>query len=196
MKRRKLIALVGSAAIAGPTAARAQKRLPRVVYLWLGAAGSDGESLKGFQAGLREFRYQEGRNLIVDYRYADGSEGRLAELAAAAIAERPDLIYTLGTGVTGTVAKLTRTIPIVSVTGDPVGSGFAKSLARPGGNITGMANTTGPELVEKWVELLSEITPRARRIAMLRKRAEHFQRRPAEQDAGGSGSARKRDSHR
>jgi len=57
MKRRKLIALVGSAAIAGPTAARAQKRLPRVVYLWLGAAGSDGESLKGFQAGLREFRY-------------------------------------------------------------------------------------------------------------------------------------------
>jgi len=194
MKRRKLIALVGSAAIAGPPAARAQKRLPRVVYLWLGAAGSDGESLKGFQAGLREF--QEGRNLIVDYRYADGSEGRLAELAAAAIAERPDLIYTLGTGVTGTVAKLTRTIPIVSVTGDPVGSGFAKNLARPGGNITGMANTTGPELVEKWVELLSEITPRARRIAMLRKRAEHFQRRPAEQDAGGSGSARKRDSHR
>src|SRR4029077_13187296 len=109
-----------------------------------------------------------------DYRYADGSEGRLAELAAAANAERPGLNYTLCTGVTGTVAKLTRTIPIVSVTGDPVGSGFAKSLARPGGNITGTANTTGPELVEKWVELLSEITPRARRIAMLRNALNTF----------------------
>ena len=73
MKRRKLIALVGSAAIAGPTAARAQKRLPRVVYLWLGAAGSDGESLKGFQAGLREF--QEGRNLIVDYHTRTAAKG-------------------------------------------------------------------------------------------------------------------------
>jgi len=97
-----------------------------------------------------------------------GSEARLAELAASAIADQPDLIVTTGTVVTGIVAKLTRTVPIVSVTGDPVGTGFVASLARPGGNITGMAITAGPEVAEKWLELLCEMAPSARRIAMLR----------------------------
>ncbi|MBL6614700.1 MAG: ABC transporter substrate-binding protein [Reyranella sp.] len=151
-----------------PGTARAQKRVPHVVYLWLGAPGSDGSTGKGFRTGLAELGYQAGRNLKLDERYANGSEARLAELAASAIAAQPDLIVTTGTVVTSIVAKLTRTVPIVSVTGDPVGSGFIASLAHPGGNITGMAITTGPELAEKWLELLSEIAPSARRIAMLR----------------------------
>ena len=158
--------MAGAALSSG--AAWAQKRVPHVVYLWLGRAGSDGETLKGFQAGLSEFGYQVGRNLILDERYASGSEALLAELAASAIAAQPDLIVTSGTVVTTIVTKLTRTVPIVAVTADPVGSGFVASLARPGGNITGMAITAGPALAEKWLELLSEITPSARRIAMLR----------------------------
>lgn len=167
MRRRSLFASMAATAVL-PGAAWAQKRMPHVVYLWLGAAGSDGETLRGFRAGLSEFGYQPGRNLILDERYANWSEARLAELATSAIAAQPDLIVTTGTVVTGIVTKLTRTVPIVAVTGDPVGSGFVASLARPGGNITGMAITAGPALAEKWLELLSEIAPSARHIAMLR----------------------------
>lgn len=167
MRRRVLLASMAAAAFS-PGAAWAQKRLPHVAYLWLGVAGSDGATGKGFRTGLNEFGYQVGRNLILDEYYANGSEARLAELATSAIAAKPDLIVTTGTVVTSIVAKLTQTVPIVSVTGDPVGSGFVASLARPGGNITGMAITAGPALAEKWLELLSEMAPSAHRVAMLR----------------------------
>ena len=169
MRRRDLAVAFASAVLGVARLADAQSRVPHIVFLWLGPAGSDGETPKGFQAGLREFGYEEGGNLIVDYRYADGSEARLAELAAAAVAAQPDLISTFGGVVIGAVAKLTRTIPIVSLTGDPVGLGFAVSLARPGGNVTGMTVQVGPELAGKWLELLIEILPGARRIAMLRR---------------------------
>lgn len=169
MRRRDFAVALASTFLGVARLAYAQSRVPHIVFLWLGPAGSGGETLKGFQAGLREFGYEEGRNLIVDYRYADGSEARLAELAAAAVAAQPDLISTFGGVVIGAVAKLTRTIPIVSLTGDPVGLGFAASLARPGGNVTGMTVQVGPELAGKWLELLIEILPGARRIAMLRR---------------------------
>jgi putative tryptophan/tyrosine transport system substrate-binding protein len=169
VRRRDLAIAFASACLGVARLADAQSRVPHIVYLWLGPAGSDGETHKGFQAGLREFGYEEGRNLIVDYRYADGSEARLTELAAAAVAAKPDLISTFGGVVIGAVAKLTRTIPIVSLTGDPVGLGFAASLSRPGGNVTGMTVQVGPELAGKWLELLVEILPYARRIAMLRR---------------------------
>jgi putative tryptophan/tyrosine transport system substrate-binding protein len=169
MNRRDFAAALASAVLGVPRLADAQSQVPHIVFLWLGSAGSGGETLKGFQAGLREFGYEEGRNLIVDYRYADGSEARLTELAAAAVAAQPDLIATFGGVVIGAVAKLTRTIPIVSLTGDPVGPGFAASLAHPGGNVTGMTVQVGLELAGKWLELLIEILPGARRIAMLRR---------------------------
>ena len=168
MNRRDFAVALASAFL-GARLADAQSRVPHIVYLWLGPAGSDGETLKGFQTGLREFGYDEGRNLSVEYPYADGSEARLAELAAAAVAAQPDLISPFGGVVIGAVAQLTRTIPIVSLTGDPVGLGLAASLARPGGNVTGMTVQVGPELAGKWLELLVEILPHARRIAMLRR---------------------------
>ena len=166
--RRRLLLTSMAATTLSPGAAWAQKPAPHVVYLWFGAAGSDGATGKGFRTGLSDLGYQVERNLNLDERYANGSEADMAEFAASAIAAQLDLIVTSGTVVTGIVAKQTRTVPIVSVTGDPVGSGFVASLARPGGNITGMAITAGPALAEKWLELLTEIAPSARRIAMLR----------------------------
>ena len=163
MNRRNFVVALASALLGVARFVDAQSRVPHIVFLWLGPAGSGGDTLKGFQAGLREFGYEEGRNLIVDYRYADGSEARLAELAAAAVAAQPDLISTFGRA-TSAVAKLTRTIPIVSLSGDPIGLGLAASLAHPGGNVTGMTVQVGPELAGKWLELITEIMPNARRI--------------------------------
>lgn len=166
------------AALAAVFASRARlaaaANVPHLAYLWLGSAGSDGPTWKGLQAGLRGIGYREGRDIVVDRRYAGGSEERLASLAATAIAEQPALIVTPGTVVTGVVAKLTRTIPIVSVSSDPVGSGFIQSLARPGGNITGMTVAIGPEIAGKWLELLAQAVPRARHFGMLINAANLF----------------------
>jgi putative tryptophan/tyrosine transport system substrate-binding protein len=168
MRRRDFgVAAVG-ALIGSARFTVAQSRMPHLVYLWLGPADSDSASRKGLQAGLRKLGYQEGRNIRVDYRYADGNEARLAELAGATVAEQPDIIVTSGTVVTRSVARQTTTIPIVSISGDPVGSGFVASLARPGGNITGLTVAVGPELAGKWLQLIVEIVPGARRIAVLR----------------------------
>ena len=166
MNRRALVLAFGGA-VAIARLGQAQARVPHLVYLWLGSAGSDRATRKGLEAGLRETGYREGQNIVIDYRYADGNQNRLAELADAAVAEYPDLIVAPGSVATGSLARLTKAIPIVSVSGDPVGSGFVASLARPGGNITGLTVQVGPELAEKWLELIVEIVPGARRIALL-----------------------------
>jgi putative ABC transport system substrate-binding protein len=168
MRRRDFGVAAAGALIGSARFTVAESRAPHLVYLWLGPTGSDGASREGLQAGLRQLGYQEGRNIRVDYRYADGNEARLAELAGAAVAEHPDIIVTSGTVVTRSVARQTTTIPIVSISGDPVGSGFIASLARPGGNITGLTVAVGPELVGKWLQLIVEIVPGTRRIAVLR----------------------------
>jgi putative tryptophan/tyrosine transport system substrate-binding protein len=168
--RRRLFLTAVSAGLLFDTSWRAgaQGRVPHLAYFWRGAKGSDGETLKGFHAGLSDFGYREGRNIVVDYYYGDGDPARLAQRAAVAVAARPDVISTFGGGVTSTVERLTRTIPIVSVGGDQVSLGLAKSLARPGGNVTGMDLDAGPELPKKWLQLLTELIPGARRIAFLR----------------------------
>src|SRR5215472_9709985 len=168
MRRRDFGVAAAGALIGSARFTAAESRMPHLVYLWLGPPDSDSASRSGLQAGLRKLGYQEGRNIRVDYRYADGNEARLAELAAAAVAEHPDIIVTSGTVVTRSVARQTTTIPIVSISGDPVGFGFVASLARPGGNITGLTVSVGPELAGKWLQLIVEIVPGARRIAMLR----------------------------
>jgi len=167
MNRRHFNAALAGVLFGPARSAAAQNRVPQIVYLWLGPVGSDRATRSGLEAGLREIGYREGRGILVDYRYADGSETRLAELAAAAVAQRPDLIVAPGSVATGSLVKLTKTVPIVSVSGDPVGSGFVASLAHPGGNITGLTVQVGPELAEKWLELILEIVPGARRIALL-----------------------------
>ena len=167
MRRRTLLAGSAAALVGALRGSEAQQRLPHLVYLWPGAAGSDGPTRSGLQAGLADLGYREGRTIRLDYRYADGNAQKITELAAAIVDERPDLIVAPGTVVTGILAKLTATIPVVSASGDPVGLGFARSLAHPGGNITGLAVEVGPELAGKWLELIAEIAPSARRIAVL-----------------------------
>jgi putative tryptophan/tyrosine transport system substrate-binding protein len=141
--RRGLLAALGTAAIAKPSIAQAQTRVPHLAYFGLGAEGSETSTTSGLRAGLGELGYREGHDIIIEYGYADGSEEKLKKLAAAVIAGRPDLILAPGTIVTKVIKELTTTIPVVSTTGDPVGSGLVASLARPGGNITGLAIAVG-----------------------------------------------------
>lgn len=167
MRRRDLLLALAAGVSGRLQQAAAQSRVPHVVYFWFGAAGSETSTSSGLQAGLRELGYKEGRDFTIDYRYADGKEEKLRELVAEALAENPDLILAPGTIVTRIVKERTNRIPVVSTTFDPVGAGFVKSLAHPGGNITGLAIAAGPELAEKWLELIAEIAPGATLIAML-----------------------------
>ena len=159
MRRREFIGLIGVAA-GWACPAWGQAKVPHVVYLWLGSVGSDDSIRKGLQTGMRELGYREGQDVVVRYSYANGKEERLAEHADAAVAGQPEVIVTPGSVVTRAVKRRTSTIPVVSVSGDPVGAGFITSLARPGGNITGLIQV-GPELAGKWLELILEIVPRA-----------------------------------
>jgi putative ABC transport system substrate-binding protein len=167
MRRRAFIATYGAAIIASPRLAAGQARVPNLVYLWFGAEGSENYTREGLKAGLRELGYNEGRDIIIDYQYANGSEERLNRLVAEAVATRPDVILSPGGVVTAAVKQATATIPVVAST-DLLAGGFAVSLARPGGNITGFTITAGAEIAQKWLELVHEIAPSARRIAYLR----------------------------
>jgi putative ABC transport system substrate-binding protein len=170
MNRRELIALLGGVAAALPPAALAQPGpgALRVAYLWLGDPGSDESTLSGLLRGLRELGYVEGHNIRIDYHYAHGRQERLDALLADIVKTGAvEIIISTGTVVTRAVKQATSTIPVVSVTGDPLGSGLIASMARPGGNITGFALAAGPEIGEKWLELLHEALPSASRVALL-----------------------------
>jgi len=118
-----------------------------------------------FRQGLREVGYVDGQNVMVEYRYADGRNERLASLAAELVSLNPDLIVSVTTPATAALQQATATIPIVMVDiGDPVGSGFAVTIARPGGNMTGVAAAIG-ELYAKGLQLLKEIIPKLSRVA-------------------------------
>jgi putative tryptophan/tyrosine transport system substrate-binding protein len=116
---------------------------------------------------LRELGYVEGKNIVIEYRYAEGKLDRLSELAAELVRLKVDVIVAGGPGSTRSAKEATSTIPIVmAMDNDPVGNGFVASLARPGGNITGLA-TLGPEIGGKRLELLKEIVPKLSRVAVL-----------------------------
>jgi putative ABC transport system substrate-binding protein len=169
MRRRALIALLGGAAIAAPFAGRAQQtRMPAVGFLAITAPGPFAPSLAAFHEGLGETGYVEGRNVAFEYRWADGRQDRLPALAADLVARKVDVIVTMGGVLAARAAKdATSTIAIVFETGlDPVASGLVASFARPGRNLTGVAILTA-ELNPKRFELLSEVVPQARVIALL-----------------------------
>jgi len=178
--RRQFIMLIGGAAT-WPLAARAQKAAPVIGYLSLGAspgAPAVVPALAAFRQGLDETGYVEGQNVTIEYRWAEGSYDRLPALAADLVAHKVDLIVATA-GSTGALAakRATSTIPIVFVVGtDPVELGLVASLNRPGGNLTGVSILVG-ELMPKRLELLSELVPQARVIALLvnpnNPRAEH-----------------------
>src|SRR5207244_6874774 len=121
-----------------------------------------------FRQGLREVRWVEGQNIVIDYRYAEGRVDRLPDLAAELVRLKVDLIVSGGTQGVTAAKNATETIPIVMIAvRDSVGTGLIASLARPGGNVTGVSGSAGLEIVAKQLELLKETVPKIRRVAIL-----------------------------
>src|ERR1044071_7127131 len=170
LMKRKIIGLTLYAllfALCVSAQAQQPKKVPRIGYLT--GATRDGQSARidAFRQGLRELGYVEGKNIVVEYRYAEEKFDRLPALAAELVHLKVDVIVTGGSGNTSAAKEATNTIPIVMAQdSDPVGNGFVASLARPGGNITGLA-TLAPEIGGKQLELLKEVVPKLSRVAVL-----------------------------
>jgi putative tryptophan/tyrosine transport system substrate-binding protein len=166
MKRREFITLLGGAA-AWPLAARAQQDIiPRIGVLSGGTAAGTKERDECFNEGLRELGWIEGRNIVIERRWAEGNIARAPALAAELVRLHPDLIVTSGTPAAQAVQRATSDIPVVfSMVSDPVASGIVPSLARPNANITGVSNFF-PAMISKLLELI-ETASGARRIAVL-----------------------------
>ena len=171
MRRREFVTLVGGAAVSWPISSHAQQSdKTRLIGVLMGYAESDSTArseVAAFRGGLAKLGWTEGSNLRIELRWGNADPDRIRTLAKELIDLRPDVILSQTTIVTGVLARETRTIPIVFVNvADPIASGFAASLARPGGNITGFTVET-PAHGGKWVELLKEIAPRTVRMALL-----------------------------
>jgi len=168
MKRRAFITVLGGAA-AWPLTARAQPagKVARIGFLGATSLAGYGARVEGLRAGLRELGYIEGRNLVLEYRWAEGNYQRLPALAAELIRSNVDVIVTHGTPAALAAKQATASIPIVvGIIGDPVASGVVGSVVRPGGNITG-SSFFSPELDAKRIELLKEAMPQLTRVASL-----------------------------
>ena len=150
-------------ALGSVTEAQPQKKVPRIGFL----AANRTPRTEAFRQGLRDLGYFEDKNIVVEYRFAEGSLYRLPALAGELVRLDVEAIVTAGAAATRPAKAATITIPIVMANdNDPVGSGFVASLARPGGNITGLANLS-PEISGKQLELLTEINPRISKLAIL-----------------------------
>jgi ABC-type uncharacterized transport system substrate-binding protein len=167
MRRRNFIALLGGAAV-WPLAARAQQsgKLPTIGFLGGATPSAWSNWSAAFVQRLHELGWSEGRTVSIEYRWAEGRHERAAEIAAEFVRLKVDVIITSG-GVLPAAKQATSTIPIVfAVANDPVGAGFVSSLARPGGNITGLSLQT-TDLAAKRLELLREVVPSIRRLGIL-----------------------------
>jgi putative ABC transport system substrate-binding protein len=151
-------------ALNGPRQARASEKIPRVGVLFIG--GKDQPHLESFKQGLREHGYTEGKNIVLIYRYAEGKQERLADLAAELVSEKVVVIVTTAAISALAARRVTRTIPIVMTTGNPLEAGLADSLAKPGGNVTGLSVMLS-DLSIKRLELLKESFPKKTRVAAL-----------------------------
>jgi len=167
-RRRQFITLLGGAAT-WPLAARAQQppKLPTIGFLGANTRLVDSQRLAGFVERLRELGWIENRTVAIEYRWGEGRNERFAQFAAEFVRRNVDVIVTGGTASVIAVKQATSTIPIVFATaGDPVGTGLVTSLAKPGGNVTGLSAQV-PDLVGKRLELLREVVPGLRRLAIL-----------------------------
>jgi putative tryptophan/tyrosine transport system substrate-binding protein len=169
MDRRRFLLTSLAGARAAPLAAQAQQpeKVYRIGMLERTSPAINAANLDGFRQGLRELGYVEGKTFIIEYRSADGRDERFPDLATELVRLKVDLILTRGTPATLAAKNATGTIPvIIAGIGDPVGQGIVASLARPGGNVTGLSQLV-TELYPKRVELLRELLPRVARIAAL-----------------------------
>lgn len=166
------------ALLVAPLAGEAQQpgKVPRVGYLMFQSPAAAGFFIEAFRQGLRDLGYVEGKNIVVEYRFAGGSSDRAAEMAAELVRLKVDLIVAAATPAAHAAKNATRTIPIVITSADPVGTGLVASLARPGGNITGLSMML-PDIAGKRLELLREVLPDVTRVAVLAHGADPYHRR-------------------
>jgi putative ABC transport system substrate-binding protein len=169
MRRRHVIHVVCAALVLSVVTVRAQQsaRIHRIGFLANSTAALEHHLIEPFRDGLRELGYEEGRNIALEFRWAEGRYERFPALIAELLGLKVDVIVTAGTPAALAVKKATATVPLVMVAvGDPVGTGLAESLARPGGNATGLTSIA-PELQGKRLELLQEVTPKLSHFAVL-----------------------------
>ena len=167
MRRREFMALLGGAA-AWPLALRAQEaaKLHRIGFLGNSSAALEANLVTPFRDGMRDLGYEEGRDFVIEYRWAEGQYDRFPVLAAELLAAKVEVIVTAGTPAALALKQATTTVPLVVVAvGDPVGTGLVPSLARPGRNLTGLSSIA-PDLEGKRLALLREIAPKLSRVAM------------------------------
>ena len=170
MRRREFITLLGGTAVVAwwPVVGRAQQsaRVPRMGFLGLGPASAWTSRVEALRQGLRDFGYIEGKNIVIEFRWADGVD-QLPEFAAEFVRMNVDIIFAASSTMVEAARQATKTIPIVfAYHADPVNLGHVASLARPGGNITGLANLL-TDLVAKDLEILTQAVPQATRIGVL-----------------------------
>src|SRR5262245_9058823 len=167
IRRRELLVTLGGVAVAWPHAARAQQpaKQPLIGMLVPGTRATHGEWFEALARRLRDLGWIEGRTVAFEYRFAEGHTDRAAEIAAEFVRMKVDLIATSAVGA-ARAKQATSVIPIVSVMSDPIGSGLVASLNRPGGNVTGIS-VQQDELASKRVELLREVVPGLRRLAVI-----------------------------
>jgi putative ABC transport system substrate-binding protein len=166
---REFITLVGGAAAGWPLAARAQQsgKVPRIGYLGVSSPSLELHYVEAFRQKLRDLGHVEGENIVIAYRWAEGLDDRLPDLATELVGLRPDIIVTTGTPSAIAAMQATETIPIVMTSSaDPVASGLVARLARPGGNVTGFT-ILGPELEGKRLELLKQAMPNLSRVGVI-----------------------------
>jgi putative tryptophan/tyrosine transport system substrate-binding protein len=168
MQRREFITLLGGGAAVWPLAARAQpSRKPTVGFLGASTPAAAEQWVSAFAQRLRELGWTEGRTVAIEYRWAEGRNERMAEIAAEFVRAKADVIVAQGTQAALAAKNATTALPIVfALPGDPVGSGLVASLAHPGGNVTGLSSQV-PELAGKRLGLLREIVPGLRRLAIM-----------------------------
>jgi putative ABC transport system substrate-binding protein len=170
MDRRTFIGTLGGSLIAPSLAVEAQpaNRIYRVGFLEAGAASVNRHFLEAFESGLREFGYVDGKNVIIDARWAEGQADRFPVLFVELVALKPDVIVVASTLGAVAAKKVVTSIPVVFVgVSDPLDMGLVASLARPGGNMTGISRVFGEGLIGKALQLLMDIVPGASRIAIL-----------------------------
>jgi putative ABC transport system substrate-binding protein len=177
MDRRTFIfGIAFDLAIGAPVAAAQEARkIPRIGFLGNSTASLEANLVGQFREGLRDLGYAEGRNILIEYRWAEGSYESLPSLIAELLAVKVDVIVTAGTPAALAVKNATASVPLVMVAvGDPVGTGLVASLGRPGGNATGLTSIA-PELEGKRLELLREVLPKISRVAVLWNPANAYQ---------------------
>jgi putative ABC transport system substrate-binding protein len=169
-RRRFITGFVIASTPLGATASAQEykaEKVYRIGFLGTASASAQAKRVDALRAGLRDLGYVEGKNIVIEFRWAEGRYDRLPDLAAELVRLKVDVLVTAGTPGTLAAKKATTTVPIVMVgIGDAVATGVVASLARPGGNITGSTDSV-PELMAKLLELLKEIMPRTRRVAVL-----------------------------